>query len=135
MEHTTITTLGQLRKGDSFLFMKGDRKTVRRVTVPVNQKNMVAINIPIPGGWFNRYDDMKRARTEVMFLRHTIPLPGEECFMEDLKPGDVFFRPEDIIHEYVVQETGSDFWTVRKMCEAAPIKAGRLSKVIFVRHD
>jgi hypothetical protein len=134
MRPKTITTLKELRIGDSFVFTRGDRKTPWRVTARADKSHRVSINMwDDRGTWMHPYDDLKKGDTKVMFLRHTIPVVGEECFIEDLKEGDVFCRPEDIVHEYILVKRGIHFCDVRRVDEAAPVKAGRVARVIFIR--
>jgi hypothetical protein len=98
MQKKTITSLGELRTGDRFTY------SVKRLDVwQVMEKkgNHIEVNQMLPGGLPRlKYNEKKNSKTSVVFLRHTDPLPGEECFIEDLKIGDVFFRPNDIITEY-----------------------------------
>ncbi len=133
MDHKTLTTIGELRIGDSFVY-KSTRTDVWRVMALADKKGRVAVNQVHNGKPIHKYDELIRSKKTVMFLRHTIPVPGEDCFIEDLQPGDVFFQPDDIIHEWVIMETGHDFYKVRRTDQAGPGYAGRLAKVVFVKH-
>lgn len=50
----------------------------------------------------HRYHIEKRKSTEVIFIRHTIPLIGEECMLCDLDNGDVFYIDDDVVTEHVI---------------------------------
>lgn len=132
MQRKTLTTLKELRIGDSFVFVKKDQPW--RVMARADKSGKVAINQVINYNPVHKYDELRKGNSQVIFLRHTIPVPGEECFIEDLVPGDVFHKTDDIIHEYVVVKRGENFWDVRRMDCAAPEKAGKLAAVVFVRH-
>lgn len=133
MNHKTVCRLDELRIGDSFVYLK--RADPWRVMARQDKSGRVAVNQVVNGKPQWKHDELKRGKTTVMFLRHTKPVPGEECFLEDLAAGDKFQRlDDDLLTEWVVEETGHDFWSVRKMTEAAPVKAGRLAKVIFLNH-
>lgn len=136
MQHKTRTTLGELRIGDSFTFAskaKLPRVDVWRVMdsnkkwVMVNQINAIS-KIPIL-----RQNELKRKDTEVVFLRHTVPVPGEEIFIEDLKAGDVFRSDDFGGMEFTVVKENYPFYTVEDD-KGQVAKAGNLLKVIFVKH-
>lgn len=87
MERNTKTTLGQLRIGDRYNYLlrcdlwqvvsqKGKETHVNQIMFGENK--------------LHKYDYVKRSSTEVIFLRHTLPLPGERCILCDLKAGDLF---------------------------------------------
>lgn len=132
MLHRTKTTLGALRIGDSFVYIKGN--VAWRVTARKDKKGKVAVNQFNGKKQINKYDTLKKADTTVIFLQHTVAVPGELIFLENLEVGDVFKRKEDAVHEYVIEKKGIDFYDCRRLDEAAPIKGGRISEVIFVRH-
>jgi hypothetical protein len=131
MEKKTMTTLGQLRIGDRFTY-SAKRSDVWSVMARADKSKRVAVNQLDPNKTpLHKYDELKKASKDVMFLRHGIPQPQEECFLEDLEVGDTFFKPDDIITEFVLQEKGSQFYKVRKVSEAAYIMAGRLAVVVL----
>lgn len=134
MQQKTMTTLNQLRIGDSFVFPR--RTDVWRVMARADKKGRVAINQIVNGRAIFAYDELKKGSKEVMFLRHTIPVPGEECFIEDLKEGDRFHMTDDIIHEWEIVQVGPtpQFVTIRRTDQPAPGKAGVLAKVVFISH-
>jgi hypothetical protein len=132
MQSKTLTPLGSLRLGDSFVFQK--RTDVWRVISRSENGKWTFINQVMNGKQIYKHDEQKRSSVVVMFLRHTVPVPGEESFLEDLQPGDVFHTTDDVIHEWELVEKGHDFYDVRRLDQAAPGKAGRLAKVVFVRH-
>lgn len=131
MQRKTQTTLGELRIGDRFVMPNGN--IAFQVTARADKKGRVAYNLVVDGKIINRYDTLKNKATPVVFLRHTIPLPQEECFLEDLNEGDIFCMPDNVILEYVLVQKGKDFYTVRRLDQAAPIKGGRLATVLFIR--
>ncbi|SEW02147.1 hypothetical protein SAMN05428988_1333 [Chitinophaga sp. YR573] len=97
MERNTVTTLGALRNGDRFHFPK--RVDIWEVTG--STRNHTSINLPGLNGVFtNKYDDLKKSSTSVVFMRHTQPLQGEQCLYKDLKPGDIFHMTNNIIDEF-----------------------------------
>lgn len=101
MDRNTLTTLGQLRIGDRFHYPK-------RVDVwQVIHKTSTQVSVNLPGlgeSFVHKYPELKRGTTPVIFMRHTKPLPGERCLFQDLKHGDVFGLPDDVIKEYVVEK-------------------------------
>lgn len=96
MQHNTITELGILRPGDRFRFVK----SYEVWQVIKHTRSHTLINLPLGKKMMHKCDAMKKSSTVVTFLRHTIPLPGEQCFVEDLKSGDVFYVKGDAIKEY-----------------------------------
>jgi hypothetical protein len=132
MQSKTLTTLGSLRLGDSFVFQR--RTDAWRVISRSVDGKWTFINQIINGRQVYKHDEQKRSHVVVMFLRHTLPVPGEEIFLEDLQPGDVFQQMDDVVHEWELISKGHDFYDVRRLDEPAPGKAGRLAKVVFVRH-
>lgn len=127
-----MTTLGELRIGDSFVYPK--RTDPWRVRARADRNGRVAVNqLSTSGKWAYKHDELKKAKTIVLFLRHTVPVAGEPCMLEDLDPGDIFLRPEDSVNEYVLVSKRQLFCDVRKTSEAACIKAGTMATVIFVR--
>lgn len=135
MERRSIQLLSRLREGDRFTFPK--RLDVWEVMKP-QVKGKVEVNQIINGKQKFKFNEFKNGTTPVLFLRHTKPLEGEECFVEDLQEGDVFCKPNDIITEYVVLNKGHEFYKVRKVLDKAasePQMAGRLASVVFVRSE
>lgn len=137
MLHRTQTTLSALRIGDSFVYLvkKGKAGNIPwRVTAREDRKGNVAVNQFNGKKQINKYDLLKKASTQVIFLQHTIAVPGEHIFLENLEVGDVFKRKDDPVHEYVIEKKGHDFYDCRRLDQATPIKGGRISEVIFIRH-
>lgn len=99
MQHKTQTTLGLLREGDRFYFPK-DINEVWQVTSKTPRA--VALNQFINDQKIYKYDELKKASTPVVFLRHTIPAQGEQWSIEQLRRGDVFHLEGDILTEYIV---------------------------------
>lgn len=134
MQRKTLTTLNQLRIGDSFVFAGKDE--VWRVTARANKSGAVAINKFIGDKQIYKYDELRKGKVQVVFLQHTIPVPGEEILLDNLVAGDVFKKSADDVHEYVVVQRSSDVWfDVRRLDQAAPEKGGKLANVIFIRHN
>lgn len=135
MEAKTVTTLGELRIGDSFVYSLS-RGDVWRVMAMADKNKRVAVNQIDPRTrkpvW--KHDELKKANKKVVFLRHTVPVAGEPCLIDDLVPGDIFKRPEDSVHEWMLVNHGHMFSDVRRTDEPACGKAGKMAQVIFLRH-
>lgn len=126
MQRNTVTTLGELRIGDRFHFLK--RVDVWEITGKTRSHN--SINLPgLNGVFINKYDDLKKSSTPVVFMRHTIPEPGEECIFSDLKYGDIFHLPDNVINEYIITKGGC----VQGVNCIYPATVSGTDKVIFVR--
>lgn len=133
MKRKTPTTLGQLRIGDRFYFITdiGEPK-VRIVTAHKGSKTNY--NKIKPGkakhAWL--WDRKQPADREVMFLRHTILQPGDECFMHQLNNGDVFTKPGDTKEMRMVDNSGNQV-VVRYVGQTAQLNTSALTTGIFVR--
>lgn len=134
MKRRTTTTLDYLRIGDRFTL--GPNKTEVWEVVQRFGNNIEVNQREAHGKWKLKFNAIKKGGTSVYFLRHTMPFNGDECFIEDLKVGDVFWKPDNVMIEYIVVDKGHEFSKVRKMydkqCEE-PEMAGRLCSVFFVR--
>lgn len=132
MNRKTITQLVELREGDRFVFK--NRADVWEIMK--KEGNHIEVNQMLNGIPVYKYNFKKPGHASVMFLRHTKPLPGEACFIEDLNEGDVFCKPEDVVTEYEVVTKGHTFSKVKlvydKECES-PQMAGIVAEVILVR--
>jgi hypothetical protein len=134
MQRKTHTTLDNLRIGDRFTY--GSNKTDVWEVVQRFGNNTEVNQREAHGKWKMKFNIIKRSSTQVYFLRHTKPLNGDECFIEDLQEGDVFWKPDNVMIEYVVIDKGHEFSKVRKMYDKQckePEMAGRLASVFFVR--
>lgn len=127
--------LSELRIGDSFLFHldSNDVWMVRRqvgLSTRINQRMRSDMK------WKHEEDQMEWGDTEVWFLRHTMPLPGEECYVEDLKPGDKFMlqKEADQAVEAMILEKGYEFDKFQVFGSGETGRIGRLTKVKFVNH-
>lgn len=139
MEAKTHTTLAELRIGDSFVYENGypKRTEIWRVMQLPDSRNRVAVNRinadtrkPIL-----RHDVIKKGSVRVVFIRHTVPVEGQECLLDDLEPGDMCSRPDpDDNATYVVIRHGSLYTDLRRADGLAPIKASRGARVIFISH-
>jgi hypothetical protein len=133
MERKSIQLLEKLRKGDRFTYLK--RADVWQVML--KEGNHIEVNQIVGGKPHNKFNDKKSGSTRVMFLRHTIPVSGEVCFIEDLQEGDVFWKQDDVVTEYLVVTKGHDYYKVRRVHDKAcafPEMAGRLAQIVFVRN-
>lgn len=94
-----MTTLGELRVGDRFMYKK--RADIWQVTGREGKnRQLVTINQVLPwGDKIHKFDELKPAGTLVRFLRHTVPVAGECWKLEELRPGDVFIDPFDVMTE------------------------------------
>jgi hypothetical protein len=99
MQRNIITELGKLHEGDRFAYLK----RVDPWIVMDTRGTKVAVNQLDPdGSRIHKYDDFKSPGIQVRFLRHTKPLPQEECIVNDLQPGDVFFENSNVVREWKV---------------------------------
>lgn len=137
MERKTVTTLGRLRVGDSFVY-KLSRGDVWRVMALADKKRRVAVNIiNVLGQPIYKRDDMVKVEKSVVFLRHTVPVPGEEIFLDDLSVGDILYHPDNIIEEYEVLEKRvgprRDATKLKRLRDGFITYAGIFSTVVFVK--
>lgn len=110
MHRNTITTLAQLRNGDRFTLVGKEEVWQKTGAYGSN----VTYNKFTDGGKaVLKYDEKKHGKTSVRFVRHTAPLPGEDCFVQDLKKGDVFFMNDNVVIEYRVTNIFYDGRTVK----------------------
>jgi hypothetical protein len=136
MNHKTKTTLAHLRTGDRFV--KGhNEKKIQAATVwqllSIGKK-YATINVVTDAGhkMYDR-DQLENISAKIIFIRHTIPLPGEETLLQNLSIGDVFKKTAGDVHEYILEKTGHQFYEVRRTDLAAHEMGGKLATVIFVR--
>lgn len=130
MQPKTLTTLGELRIGDRFVYPKRVDPWQKMGHTKNNSAiNQIAAHNKQP---VHKYNELKKNSTPVVFLRHTALVPGEEFFMEDLSVGDVFKTTESDA-EYTVISTGYPVYTIRQP-NGDKVKAGNVLKVIFVKH-
>lgn len=134
MNPKTLTTLDQLRIGDSFVYRR--RTDPWRVMAMADKNGRVAVNQIHPEKrtplW--RYDDLKKGKTKVLFIRHTHPVAGEEFFIDDLVAGDIFKREATDVHEWELMKHNVPFSDVRRLDQPSNGKAGMMTKIIFIRH-
>lgn len=98
MEHRTRTYISSLRIGDIFHYPGKDEKHI----VTGQGRNFTSVNKPSPdGGRKHKYDGQVTGTRRVIFLRHTVPQPGEACLLGDLKNGDIFHLSTDPISEFI----------------------------------
>ncbi len=94
MKSKTLSRLGHLRQGDRFYFTSDKKKKVYQLdSFSAHKANYnVVENDVVQDGWlFKKTTDASR---EVIFLRHTLLQPGDPCFLQDLKEGDIFELPD-----------------------------------------
>lgn len=105
MLRNTSTKLGELRKGDRFYFITDSKRIAHQVTsdkaAARTSYNIVNAN----GSAKLPFDKQAPNDKPVIFLRHTIPVPGEECRLYDLQQGDIFFFPNNVVTEFIVLDT------------------------------
>ena len=105
MERNTQTTLGQLRDGDRFYFSSDHKKVSWEVKEKAGATQVLINNPNRP----TRFPIPKNKNLAVVFLRHTVPVPGDECQVEELSPGAMFYFPDDVITEYIVSDREGSF--------------------------
>ncbi|MGQ0738266.1 MAG: hypothetical protein ACT4OJ_04330 [Bacteroidota bacterium] len=122
---------GDLRIGDSFILKLIKNAKVWRI-VKHSPGSITAYH-------YMRSDMRKTGEpvyihpdTTVYFIRHTIPLPGEECFVEDLKPNDIITIPELGDKKWYIQHKGYDFDIMQELEGDKEGRIGRLAKVIYL---
>ena len=135
------TKIGRLRIGDAFIFELSETADVYRLL----EKNGGSVKIQK----YFRSDVAPLDKEEfsfpsinVFFVRHTIPRPGEDIFIEDLAPGDKFqlFIPHADASKggtmvyCEIMEKGYEFDKFRRIDTGDVGRIGRLTKVIFISH-
>lgn len=137
------TTIKQLRIGDAFIFELSETADVFRLMEKKDYSESVRIQkyfrsdvAPIDK------EEYSFASTRVYFVRHTVPVPGEDIYIEDLAPGDKFqlyipnTKPEtggsNVYCEII--EKGYEFDRFRRIDTGDVGRIGRLTKVIFISH-
>lgn len=132
MKRHTVTTLGQLRIGDRFCFLD-DKKQVVKEAIRFKNSSVCYNKIDHKKqkyAWvFNRSKPKNRP---VLFIRHTILQPGDECFMQDLKEGDVFTKPGSNKEMRVVKKRLYSV-SVRYVGQTQHLDTSPLTTGIFVR--
>lgn len=109
MNRNTGTEVGNLRVGDRFYFVSDSAKKTYQLTEEKNFEKP-SYNIVNNGEKAWPFDRRAANNRPVVFLRHTIPYPNEECMLYDLKDGDIFFFLGDVVTEYSILSTqGTDF--------------------------
>ena len=135
MKRKTVTTLSELHEGDRYIY----KNKSEIFEVMKKDGNHIEVNEIVNEKPIYKYNVKKNGKTAVVFLRHTKPLPGEECFIEDLHPGDVFWKADDLITEYellgkMTQLNGMyGLKTVFDRGENGSLMAHRFSAVVLVR--
>lgn len=136
MQRNTTTTFGELRQGDRFYFVGDSDKKAYQLTEQ-KRSGKSSYNIVVNGENAWQFDRQAAGNRPVVFLRHTKPLPGEECLLSDLKEGDMFFFPEDVVSEYLVADTAAadikDRYQVIASCENAMPDCKPKTVVFFLR--
>lgn len=137
------TTIRELRIGDAFIFELSETADVYRLI----HKEQLSETVKIQKYFRSDVAPMEKeeysfANCNVYFVRHTIPAPGEDIFIEDLAPGDKFQlfipnpKPETggsmILCE--IMEKGFEFDRFRRIDTGDVGRIGRLTKVIFIGH-
>lgn len=133
MKRNTATTLGQLRIGDRFFFLSDKGEPVVREVTAFRADGVKYNKIKTGKGvhaWF--WDRKQPAIREVVFIRHTNLLPGDECFMHELNNGDVFLKPGTDKEMRMVDNSGNQV-KVRYVGMAQHLQTSALTTGIFVR--
>lgn len=133
MKRQTQTTLGKLRQGDRFYFFTDKQPVVREVTgfvlgaVKYNKINSRS------GKHTRFWDRCQPNDRKVMFIRHTDLQPGDECFMYELKDGDVFTQMNSKKEMRRIKEMRDGQIAVRYVGAVAWTHTAPLTTGIFVR--
>lgn len=103
MLRNTAAKIGDLRTGDRFYFVTEAKRLAYQVTRIGNKISYNIIEADGKALW--PFDKQAAHDRPVIFLRHTVPAPGEECRLYDLQNGDVFCFVNDIVNEFIVLDT------------------------------
>lgn len=114
MKKNTFTVVGNLRSGDRFRFLTWPSE----FEVMAQLDFITAINEIHGSGFKYKKEEAIPHLMPVMFLGHTKPQPGEDCLINQLKPGDTFRIGIDSKTEYKLIE----FETKAICVEVADVK-------------
>lgn len=133
MQRNTPTNIARLRKGDRFYFISDKKKGIHEVTgFSKGKVNYNKIN-GFKHQWF--WDRTINENKEVIFLRHTIIQQGDQCFVQDLEIGDVFYMPGNIDAELEVLEKNDMEIKLKSLGTKNVLYTHPLSTGIFIRNS
>lgn len=132
MQRNIITTLGTLRIGDRFCFTgKADVwqvvNFIGRAKVAINQFD------PNTKKRLHVFDIFKSSSVQVKFLRHTVFEFGDDCFIENLEPGNVFTLGTNIVIEYELIEKIDNKFFAKQIDTQHPVWFPFGTEVSFIR--
>jgi hypothetical protein len=110
MKPNTFTTFSALSIGDRFHFPTDRARVVYQVTGQLHYNQVME-----DGRKTMMYDKPAQKDKEVIFLRHTLPQPGQPCRLYDLKQGDIFFFPDNVVLEYEITATAGRQYFIRSV--------------------
>lgn len=102
MKQKTQTRIGRLRQGDRFYLLSDKKKVVYQLDSFSREKAkyVKVLNDQPSNSWM--YAKETSVNKEVIFLRHTLLQPGDECFLQDLNEGDKFYKLSDPATLYTI---------------------------------
>jgi sortase (surface protein transpeptidase) len=128
MKHNEFTFFEKLSLGDRFYFPTDKAKVAYQVIAPG------LYNQVLDDGRKTLMHDKPAARDKpVIFLRHTLPQPGQPCRLHDLKKGDIFFFPDNVVLEYEITESSNTHYVIRSVNDKGIGFEKVDCEVVFVR--
>ena len=118
MNQKEVTVIGRLRIGDRFVFL-GSKKIVvfqiekfKRATT----KDIAVITKSPDCKSFLKFFFRRSCSVykEVMFIRHTKLHPYDNCFLQDLQRGDVFYKKDTKVPYILLENTKREITLCRQ---------------------
>lgn len=136
MQQKTLTTIGRLRRGDRFYFLCDiKKKQVYQLDSFSGDKAIYVkvINDIASDSWM--HERSTGQNKEVMFLRHTLLQPGDQCVLQDLMPGDILYKPEAVNNKYIITAKAPHEikMAFEKRPQGQPVYGHPLASVILVK--
>ena len=105
MKQKQQTVIGRLRIGDRFIFSSDKKLIVYQIESFNTTETAIITKSPDSNSILKIFGRFKRTCSvykEVLFIRHTILKPGDECFLQDLQRGDAFNKATDLKTAYII---------------------------------
>lgn len=135
MKPNTATTFAELRVGDRFYFAADKQKKVYQLTREALLGKPFYNHFDGNGNKVWMFDRQSDKNKPVVFLRHTQPVLGEEWPISELKDGDIFHLPDNIVTEYLVIKNRHGVVITQVNAPAENLSFEEATKVIFVRKN